>query len=76
MTAKKYRTERRKRGTPQQVADATGVHVGTIHKREAGIDGITQQAAMLLLSLPLLPKPVPSHVRGRKPGSKTRNRKP
>jgi hypothetical protein len=72
MNAQQYRRARRARGTPEQVAAATGVHVTAIHKRERGDRIITKQAEIALLNLPKLPKPVPAHVLGRKPGSKSR----
>jgi hypothetical protein len=74
MTKTQYRKARRARGTPEQVAAATGVHVMTIHKRERGDCIITKQAEIALLNLPPLPKPVPAHALGRKPGSKTKKR--
>jgi hypothetical protein len=75
MTARQYRKARLARGTVQQVAPLLGVHPMTINKRERGDIPVTKEAEVTLLSLPLLPKPVPAHTLGRKPGSKTRVKK-
>lgn len=68
MTATQYRTARRARGTVQDVAPKIGVHITTLQRRERGDIPITKEAELVLLSLPLLPEPVPAHTLGRKPG--------
>lgn len=75
MTAKQYRKARLARGTVIDVAPKIGVHPTTINKRERGEIPISKEAEIVLLSLPPLPEPVPAHTLGRKPGSKTINRK-
>lgn len=74
MTANKYRTERRWRGTVQDVASKVGVHPTTINKRERGEIPISREAAIVLLTLPRLEAITPAHTLGRKPGSKTKVR--
>lgn len=52
MTPDQYRRERIKRGTQKAVADALGVHRMTITQRESGVQHITREAWLALLSLP------------------------
>jgi transcriptional regulator with XRE-family HTH domain len=48
-----YRAERRRRGTQQAVADALGIDLRTVQRREAGEVPTTQEAYYALLSLPV-----------------------
>lgn len=70
MTAKKYHTERRWRGTVQDVAAKVGVHPTTINKRERGEIPISKEAELVLMTLPRLDKITPIHTLGRKPGAR------
>jgi DNA-binding XRE family transcriptional regulator len=74
MTSNQYRKARLARGTVIDIAPKVGVHPTTINKRERGEIPISREAEFILLSLPVLDKPVPAHTLGRKPGSKTVNR--
>lgn len=52
MSPERYKAERQKRDTQQEVADRLGVHRVTIAQREAGKQTITVEAWLALLSLP------------------------
>jgi transcriptional regulator with XRE-family HTH domain len=53
MTPDSYRTERKKRGTQQEVAALLGVMQSTISDRETGRRAVTREAELALLSLPI-----------------------
>lgn len=51
MTPAEYKSARQLRGTQQGVADALGVSISTVQRREAGDWQITKEAALAILSL-------------------------
>ena len=53
MTPDQYRTARQERGTQQGVANALGVALSTVQRREAGEWEITEEARRAILSIPL-----------------------
>lgn len=53
MTATKYKAERHRRGTQQEVADALGVDRVSITRRETGARPVSKEAWLALLSLPI-----------------------
>jgi transcriptional regulator with XRE-family HTH domain len=51
MTAPEYKLLRQSVGTQQSVADALGVSITTVQRREAGEIPVTQEAAIAILSV-------------------------
>ena len=56
MTPADYKFARQQRGTQQGVADALGVALSTVQRREAGEWDITEESRRAILSLPLRTK--------------------
>jgi len=53
MTGAEYKSARKQRGTQQGVADALGVALSTVQRREAGEWDITPEAALAILAVKL-----------------------
>jgi len=65
MTAKKYKLERRRRGSKHAVAALLEVHPFTLDKRENGRIRVNKEAELALLTLPTQPELAPTPKRGR-----------
>ena len=66
-TTEGYVREVLKRGGPQAVADAVGVHVVNVNRRMAGTARVSREAWASLLALPVTGETYRWHL-GRKPG--------
>lgn len=56
MTPDRYKSERKKRGTQEEVAAMLGVSRLTIIRRETGQQPVSRESALAILALPVKPR--------------------